>query len=330
MRTGDVIRFEEMAVGPFAQLFEVPTNGFQLEPAIVAEASDNESVVHGPWLVNAAPHGSLVRRYPPMAINHLHRRFARLKPTERSILSFANEYGMLGHASPAVLPQEPGLRSGLLCTAEALGFWKQERIRLRTLLQLWEFVRLGNQRELRRYFQWRRDPKSVEVVIAADASGLLPETANQMALGRVQPQLGPEAVASFETLASENRGDRSADLLANWAEGDAIEPARFYVHREVNGKMRGHVSPAVLPFRRGEIFFFPDCLLGGIYTHFALELSGRMRPAILCARRGCGVYFTPTRRDQRYCTSACRKLAWAHDNPDHRKSRSGSSPPAPQ
>ena len=42
-----------------------------------------------------------------------------------------------------------------------------------------------------------------------------------------------------------------AELLERWEYGDPVEPARYYVHLEVNVRLTGHVSPAVLPYRKG-------------------------------------------------------------------------------
>ena len=85
---------------------------------------------------------------------------------------------------------------------------------------------------------------------------------------------------------AENTND--IELLERWEYGDSVEPVRYYLHREVNRQLKNHASPAVLPYRKSEIYFFPDCLRGALYTLFMLELSGRQRPAMLCARPGCG------------------------------------------
>ena len=78
----------------------------------------------------------------------------------------------------------------------------------------------------------------------------------------------------------------------------------------VNRQLKDYASPAVLPYRKGEIYFFPDCLRGALYTLFMLELSGRQRPAMLCARPGCGRYFEPAHGRQQYCEKRCQQLAY--------------------
>jgi hypothetical protein len=88
-----------------------------------------------------------------------------------------------------------------------------------------------------------------------------------------------------------------------------IEPARYDVCREINRQMQGHVSPAVLPFRQGDVYLFPDCLLAAMYVLFALEVSGKQRPAQMC--RECGRYFVPQHGLQQYCEDRCRKRRYA-------------------
>jgi len=102
------------------------------------------------------------------------------------------------------------------------------------------------------------------------------------------------------------------EILTHWQYGDSVEPARYYVYQRVNERLSSHVSPVVWPFVDGEILFYPDCLLSAMYLLFALELSGRVRPSIIC--RGCGRYFTPVHGRQRYCDETCRKLDWYNRN----------------
>src|SRR4051812_22860688 len=106
-----IIRFERMAQGPFTQLLRVPVDGFRWE-AETTPTPDHEDApgVRGPWLVHPAAWNTRyeVRQYAPMAVPHLHRRFARLKPAEDRILAFANRYGMLTHGETRRVPSRTG------------------------------------------------------------------------------------------------------------------------------------------------------------------------------------------------------------------------------
>ena len=313
--------FEVMVRGPFAALLRVPEDGFSWRDGLVV--LDSKGVgenIAGPWLIRRG--GLYVRQYSPMAVPDLHRRFVRTEPTDKSILAFANKYGFLGHS---LALRDPELKSQTvridgIPVGESLGYWRREIVRMARLVALWELVKGGRQRDLSHLVQWAPpgEPQQVRLYLVVVDGKIRPDLAQFM---RQRPPEFQNYVHQDEDLAGrmlhgevtvlayeENASD--VELLERWKHGDPIEPARYFVHREVNKRLRGHVSPAVLPYRKGEIYFFPDCLRGALYTLFMLELSGRQRPAMLCARPGCGLYFEPTHGRQRYCEKPCQQLAY--------------------
>ena len=308
--------FEAMVRGPFASLLRVPENGFRWRDDLVA--LDGQGVgenITGPWLIRSD--SLYVRQYSPLAVPNLHRRFARTEPIAESILTISNECGLLGHGL-WLGDSGPGNRE--MVTGESLGFWQKEIEGMARLMALWDLVQSGSQRELSHLVEWTPPGTSQQVrLYLVDVDGKLrPDLAQWM---RQNPRefynrfrqdgdlAGPITFWEVRVLAHQEKGS-DIELLERWKYGDPIEPARYFVHQEVNNRLRGHVSPAVLPFRKGEIFFFPDCLLSSLYTQFMLELSGRNRPAILCARPGCGRYFDPEHGRQRYCDKRCQQLAY--------------------
>ena len=313
--------FQAMTRGSFAALLRVPEDGFSWRDCLVA--FDGKGVgenTTGPWLIR--PDSLYVRQYSPLAVPDLHRRFARTEPTDGSILAFANKYGFLGHS---LALRDPELQSQTvhideIPVGESLGFWQREIVRMARLMALWELVKGGCQRELSHLVQWTPpgEPQQVRLYLVVVDGKIRPDLAQCM---RQRPREFRNYVRQDEDLAGrmghgevtvlayeENASD--VELLERWRHGDPVEPARYFVHREVNKRLRGHVSPAVLPYRKGEIYFFPDCLRGSLYTLFMLELSGRQRPAMLCTRPGCGRYFEPTHGRQRYCDKPCQQLAY--------------------
>ena len=308
--------FQAMTRGPFAALLRVPEDGFSLRENLVEiddEGAGKNTV--GPWLVR--PDSLYVRQYRPLAIANLHRRFARTEPIAESILAFANECGLLGHGSWLA---DSGSSDQGMVIGESVGFWKKEIERMARLVSLWEFIVRGGRRELSQMVEWtpQGTAKQVRLYLVDIDGKLRPDLATFM---RQRPNEFHEyfrrgkdlatRMSHFEVrvLAHEETGN-DIELLERWKHGDPVEPVRYFVHREVNISLRGHVSPAVLPFRKGEIFFFPDCLLSSLYTQFMLELSGRSRPAMLCGRQGCGRYFEPTHGRQKYCDKKCQQLAY--------------------
>ena len=313
---GDRQPFQAMTRGPFAALLRVPEDGFGLRDGLVVfDSKGDGGNIAGPWLIRSD--SLYVRQYSPLAVSNLHRRFAGTEATAESILAFSNEYGLLGHG---LWLGDSGSNDGEMMVGESLGFWQKEIGHMARLMALWELVKRRSRRELSHLVEWTPPGKSQQVrLYLVDVDGKLrPDLAQFMRqrpdefhdyFRRDEDLAGRMRHRGVTVLAHEENGS-DMDLLERWKHGDPIEPARYFVHREVNNRLRGHVSPAVLPFRNGEIFFFPDCLLSSLYTQFMLELSGRNRPAMLCARPGCGRYFDPAHGRQRYCDKPCQQLAY--------------------
>jgi hypothetical protein len=311
------ISFEAITKGAFAQMLAVPEAGFRWvsdyqQPPPAAQE------LPGPWLIDPTPVGEVapLRRYAPFGVAGLHRRFARVKPTQDGFLAFANRYGQLDELTWLVGPSG----RGVMYAGESLEVWRLKWAHVRMLVELWDAVLLGQARLLRAYFQWP-DANAVRYTVAVGERGLDASAArNPLAVGN-----GVRYWAGW--LAGTDLGTESTELLAHWQQGDVVGPARHFVCEEVNNAVRGHVQPAVLPFRGAEIRFFPDTLLTAIYIHLMLEISQRPRPALMCAREGCANYFTPRRRDQIYCSDGCKKLAYYYRH-HPRKAREAGAPAA--
>jgi hypothetical protein len=224
----------------------------------------------GPWL--QTHHPLFGGEYAPLSIPNMHRRFARLRETERSILRFANRYGLLGHG--AVF-----MGSRVLQRYEALRVWHREASTMKKLVEVWDLVKRGDAGKLGQWVQWSKPPMQV----AWNYPG------------------------EFELLGDE-LFPGTLPIRDRWRFGEVIEPARHYVFLQVSKKLEGHVNPVVHPDLRGDIMLVPDCLLSAMYVQFAIELSGKERPAIVC--QGCGRYFPPVHGAQRYCEEECRKRTW--------------------
>lgn len=299
----DRIPFEAMSEGVFAALLAVPEAGYRwdaeakLDAALAKNNANAEGLNStGPYLVlpdapdTDAPRDVRSRAYSPFAVPGLHRRFARLAPTETAILDFANEHGWLGLDEWLEVPNGSPIRTG-----ESLWLWRHHIAKMARLLEVWDQVRREDAGGLAKHVVWHDSPRSV---MWREAPGL-----------------------SYHFLAVEPTATRPglySGLLEQWRPGEILGPARYYVHDRVNLQMSGNVSPAVLPFRQGDIYLYPRNLLAALYVLFALELSGRTIAARQC--KGCGRYFTPTRSNQLYCDAddggTCRKRAWYHRSPN--------------
>ena len=275
--------FGDATSGPFAFLWKVAVDGYRWDNKVRSIESPDDP---GLFLVTSVPVEAT--QYAPLAVPALHRKFGRLEPTQGRILRFAEEYGLLTGGQPLIYPGKG--QQELRWFGEPLSLWQAEIAQMSDLLGFWDLARKRPAGPLGKLVIWRNDPLGVAVRRRDSQSGLV----------------------GMRVLASET-DTSTASLLNRWSYGDVVEPAQYYVHLEVNERLRGHVTPAVLPFNKGEILMFPDSLLSAMYTLFALELSGRQRPSIECA--GCGVYFPPQHGSQRYCRQSCRKQRWYHQSP---------------
>lgn len=287
MMSKDTRPFEAMTKGPFAVLRTVRVVGYEWDQDICPAPGlqRDEENQGAPWLV-AGPIGAEenLRQYAPFEEPNLHRQFAGLFSTMQDIKNFADCYGLLGHG---VLLCYLDRGSNPLQLGESFSFWQQEIEKLGALVNLWDCIQQGRLAELYNFISWNNAPRHVSIKLMHPSGKLL----------------------SSHIIARENYlPDR--ELIMNWKTGTLLEPSRYFLHKMINKQLKQHVSPNILPFYDGEIFMFPDCLLSALYVLFALEVSGRMRPKVIC--RGCGTYFIPKHGSQKYCMPSCSKLKYYH------------------
>ena len=312
------------SLGPFGFLWGHPASGEiklvrQIPPGIALSDSTEfespgqhgftfgpfpDSHKTGPWITAK---WEPWRRYTPLSIPDLHRRFARQKPNERGVLNFSSRYGLLGH-SPCLMGPDTHAPGGLspINRLESVFNWQQEIGEMERLIQIWELINRKGAGKLGRYIRWRSltHPEQQQGrprlnVVWDDFSHPISE---------YRP-------GQFVSLALED--SPANPIPENWKLGDTIGPALLYLCMEINQRLKGHVDPLVMPLMHGDIMLWPDCLLSAMYILFAVEVSGKSRPPIMC--RGCEKYFIPLHGAQRYCEEACLKRKWWRVNKSHQQ-----------
>lgn len=302
------IPFDVMTRGPFAFLWPVPDVGFEWDedasPALPLELSDARET-KGPWLVAVEPEGRQ-RQYAPLATKGLHRRLAAVRPQPEAILRFANKYGFLKGDQLLLRPD-----TTIAINGEHINHWTAAIGELAALVELLDLAQQKQAGRLGQIVTWPRDD---QVNIAWQNSW----TGSAWELERPSP--GRKGIYTLHAGGLSNHAIQP-DLAKRWGHGNVVEPTKYFVHLRVNKQLRGHVNPAVLPFRQGDIYMFPDSLLSAVYVSFALELSRSRQPRKLCA--GCDRYFTPVDGRQGYHSPACRKLHWYHKQKEKRDGKKG-------
>ena len=290
-----------------------PAEGFRIDDEMTVDEhfGGQESGRKGPWMVAPAPIGvSMPARYwYPFEFPDLHRRFATLNsrldetsPYSREILDFANKHGALGHTTSLVdpdpksetYPAPPGGPSVVrgekaplqaVLWGESFEYWADEVRKLAALVGVWDLVQAEDRNALDILVEWtQKDSRTaVGLDVAVSAAGnLMPEVVSRVMASRPNGQLPSEIMRdtgtqylSYELIAHSGVSPAHRQLLEKWQFGDPLEPARYWVHREVNKVMRAHVGPMILPFRNSQMTSVPDCLRGALYALFAQEISGK-------------------------------------------------------
>jgi len=209
----------------------------------------------------------------------LYREFVDTKPTDDGVLTFAGRYGLLGSAQPNTVRGEPEF------WIERLDFW-QRAIRLMRLAE-----RLRGS------------------LAARDFGGIKGLFADQD--GKIVLSL-PARNSPFQPL-----GDLSIPLSipAFQLPRDTYQIAASALQQITNDQLEGNVSSRLYwnsAFTKASLHRVPSNLLAAMWLQFARTIEGNKEHA-QCEE--CRTWFEigageGSRRDARFCGSACRARAW--------------------
>ena len=234
------------------------------------------------------------KRYLPLQTFGLFEQFAGTETTEKGILRFANEYGLLTKGVGIELPDRkaPSASESPIGVGERLRLWQTEIPVMRRAVKLWRMLIPKPDRErLAQVIRWGQEK----------------ETSNYTAVSYFID-------GSSDTIASINF---APDLFERFEPGDVVRPARHYLQRIVNVKLSTHISPQLLWEKedgsRGRnlgLYFCPQNLLAAIWLQFALAIENGEK-VIRCGY--CGMPFLigvgAKRRDSQYCKTSHRQMA---------------------
>ncbi|MBN2099869.1 MAG: hypothetical protein JW753_09785 [Dehalococcoidia bacterium] len=244
-----------------------------------------------PWLVARS---SAEKYYRPLEESNLHSHFADLKD-EQDIVAFADKYGLLG-VDVALAPVGGGER----IFGEPLRRWYDEIEALARSLQIWDWVQSEDAGKLGLLFKWsvEGDRLTLRYKGVTDAA-----------------RAGERA--SSVTLASRHINPQLLELVR---QGELFRPAKYYVCREINARLKQSVYPQLLPFSKDirDVHLFPKNLLTAMWVMLSQELLGQTRKqrCPICQTR-----FEVTGARSKYCSQKCRQKAWESNHPDYMKEK---------
>lgn len=301
----------EIQEGLLAAVWQRPVGGFSWRRDVFAEGDKRQ---HGPWLVAREP--VQWERYPILRRQRvLLDEFTALgsNATERRILRFANKYGPLG---PGEMLKAKRGHPDTVLRGESIEMWRWHSSAVLTWRELIDRAERGEAARLSPFVVWQREPLGVGIRVAALDGRPTPKLAQMIhvsaAYSSMAPVIPSSAFVDYGMLISEERDPEQ--ILPMLHAGDVIEPIRMYVTMRVNQMLSGHIERTIL-YPDRSIRYFPDSLQAAIYVRLQDYLTGSDLAESICAYPDCPRIdgrFTPSRRDQRYCSTECRQNAAYH------------------
>jgi len=290
------LKFTETTSGSYAFYWYVVDIGYKRLTGDTHKTL-NESGMDStsPWF-KLPEAGSYATRYFPLHKAELHRKFGGLYD-DKSIIEFANRYGLLGK-TVFLIPHG----GGGVVVGESLERWRYESRAMGVLLAIWDMVQKEDAGKLGQIIIWlgTNDHVLLRLLSEYDESQKRWVVTQHKGKGYV-PGLVTEVLASPQI---------NPELLERWQRGMPIEPAKYYVYHKVNERLKGHVAPQILPFLEDRIYLFPDSLLAALWVLFLMELTGSVRLR-QCDLQECGKWKeVKVTRGSFYCSDTCRQKAY--------------------
>jgi hypothetical protein len=227
-----------------------PIDGYRWDNSLLAIPSFAMpgTILDGPWLVSSQPFNTpeVHKRYSIFDKENILHDFISLPLNEEAILVFANNHGHLGKLQPLCYPDESGKPNGVVWQGEALASWYQEIEELNFFVTLWKSILHRQTEVLGKHILWRLD---VMGVMFTWEYGRRSEKSSWITAKNIAPE-----------------------LLYRWEWGDVIGPAMYYLCKQINDLLRGHINTSLLPFQKNEIYMVPDTLLSALYMLLSMEI----------------------------------------------------------
>jgi hypothetical protein len=328
----DRITFKEITSGPYAFIWYVADKGYDLVDETTHRLADETKRQEepGPWLI---PHEKIdgvvnkfrVNNYTPLQKPILHRKFSELY-NEKVILDFADKYGLLDQPKTRLIPSV----GGGVHIGESVKLWEKEITDMGGLLTIWDLVLKRDAGKLGQFIIWTEH--TVQIDMVADFNDtqnkweiLMPRRSNIYL--RNPKKLPPAKENATWQYFRDNYNSRprvrfngiigsagiNSSYFNRWGRGEVIEPARHFVIREVNERLKGHLDLRLLvPDQEYEspssFYLFPHSLRSALWVMALMELTAktRLRQCDICGEWK----EVQVSRNPFYCGDACKQAAY--------------------
>ena len=247
----------------------------------------------GPWLVGRPwdTDEAEVRVLPG-----LHRDFAALEHSQKSILAFATLHGLLGEPDGRVQDNAAPGRSRV--EAESIGLWRAQISLMRRACALWDAVRQEDHRRLQRWIQLEEGRARLAGSVGAgkkEPAGRRTRTSD-MTIDEADEPAAMRLIASEPTR-------REQRLLA----------ARLFIATITNRQMNGRVDYQLMVNKKSRLFSrpAPRNLIGAMWVQLAevVDTPAEERRCVECGQSMLISASIPggRRRQSLYCSNACKQ-----------------------
>lgn len=239
-----------------------------------------------------SPVGGPRRSISPLSDEGLHRNFAEQGASDDAIVKLANTYGLLGPYT--FMLEHP---DGFVTFGESLSWFRQDVIKLRFLLSLWDKVNSG-EGDVDSFIRDRLD--------LANSGSFFDDQKRRNVVRSLQPMVRCAEATEFGlTIPSFDYSYAFSNSFAN--HGLDIKPsiaAVLFIREQVNRVLAKYVSPAIRSWKSPRYGLVAKNLLGAIYLSFANEITGQAKEMRRCG--GCGRWFYPNTARQQFCDASCK------------------------
>lgn len=209
-----------------------------------------------------------------------------------AILDLARQFGPLERLQPTA----PVKGSGLSVNGEPLGIWQNLDVQrptlpaLRDAVLVFDMLKAGQKTELADLIKWTRSGICLRKDLGKNRRGT--------------PHFREYRIA------------RSPSTIE---ESDVLKAGRWFVVQQINKWMTGSVSPRLFIHDQTDearIFLEPQSLLGGLFLQFAdaIERGELSAQCVIC-----GTWFNRLRKDQLYCSPACKAKSYRQSRKEARQ-----------
>lgn len=182
-------------------------------------------------------------RNRPLTNSELWLDFAKLETSCESIKSFANSFGWLGIGEAIIITKGNGT---VIIMGESFSRWELEIRLLKTVCQLWEWIKEENTGKLKKTIIWNKSNVYF------------------------QNAYFKQLIAGY--------GMKRSEFFNTWTYGDIYGPAQVFVQEVLNEKLK-EVHPRLLFNKDGNLqgYIYPKTLIAAIWYQFFQALTGQKK-----------------------------------------------------